>query len=180
MGEQLKLHLGCGEKRIEGYKNIDIRYLPSVDIVDDIKTLKSFKEKSVDVIYASHVLEHFGRWKYMSVLQRWFELLKPSGVLRIAVPDFEQIVNFYLKTGDLKTVIAPIYGAQDYLENFHYHAWDFKSLSKDLENIGFRFIQRYDWRKTEHHHVEDFSQFYLPYMDKENGILLSLNVEAVK
>lgn len=180
MEQQLKLHLGCGEKRIEGYKNIDIRYLPGVDIVDNIKSLKSFKEQSVDIIYASHVLEHFGRWEYMSVLKRWFELIKPGGILRLAVPDFQQVVTFYQKTGDIKKIIGLIYGGQNYKENFHYYTWDFTSLQQDLKEVGFNSVYRYDWRKTEHKDLDDYSQCYLPHMDKEKGMLLSLNVEAIK
>jgi predicted SAM-dependent methyltransferase len=180
MTKPLKLHLGSGGKYIEGYTNIDIRYMPGVDIVNDVKFLRSFQNETVDVIYASHVLEHFGRWDYMSVLTRWFELLKSGGTLRIAVPDFEQITKYYLKTGDLKKLIGPIYGGQDYDENFHHCTWDFNSLSEDLKKIGFKLVNRYDWRTTEHSHVDDFSQCYLPHMDKENGLLMSLNIEAIK
>jgi hypothetical protein len=36
------------------------------------------------------------------------------------------------------------------------------------------------WRETEHAHVDDFSQAYIPHMDKENGILISLNIECDK
>ena len=41
-------------------------------------------------------------------------------------------------------------------------------------------IKKYNWRKTEHSMFDDHSQAYLPHMDKENGILISLNVECVK
>jgi hypothetical protein len=41
-------------------------------------------------------------------------------------------------------------------------------------------IERYDWRETEHVDIDDYSQAYIPHMDKENGALVSLNVEALK
>ena len=41
-------------------------------------------------------------------------------------------------------------------------------------------VKRYDWRDTEHAEFDDHSQAYLPHMDKENGTLISLNIEAVK
>jgi len=47
-------------------------------------------------------------------------------------------------------------------------------------SIGFKDIKRYDWRKTEHFYVDDYSQTYYPHMDKEDGKLMSLNVEAIK
>lgn len=176
----MKLHLGCAEKHIEGFINIDVRHLPGVDVVDDIKTLDKFEKETIDLIYVSHVLEHIGRREYMDVLRRWYSLLKPGGVLRIAVPDFEKVVEHYKKHGDLLVLRGFLYGGQTYPENYHYCGWDFKALSDDLEKIGFNSISRYDWRQTEHAHIDDFSQCYLPHMDKENGMLMSLNVEAIK
>jgi predicted SAM-dependent methyltransferase len=176
----MKLHLGCGEKHIEGYVNIDIRPMDSVDKVDNIKYLRSFKENSIDVIYSSSVLEHFIRWEYKNVLRRWYEILKPEGVLRLGVPDFEAIVSYYMENRDLDAVMGLLYGGQDYEQNFHYVCWDFRRLKKDLEEIGFKNIHRYDWRETEHSHIDDFSQAYLPHMDKENGRLMHLNMEAIK
>jgi predicted SAM-dependent methyltransferase len=177
---EVKLHLGCGNKEIEGYINVDCRFLPSVDVVDNVRFLRSFKKNSVDVIYACHVLEHFSRWDYRQVLQRWHEILKPGGILRIAVPDFEKLVQHYLKTKNLRDISGLLYGGQDYPENNHFWCWDYSEMQKDLEETGFKNIRPYDWRKTDHFYVDDFSQAYLPHMDKENGILVSLNIESVK
>ena len=102
----MKLHLGCGTKHLSGYTNIDIRYLPGVDEVNNIRFLRNYKENTVDEIYACHVLEHFGRWEYKEVLRRWFEILKPGGRLRLAIPNFSAICSYYTKTGDLKSLIG--------------------------------------------------------------------------
>jgi predicted SAM-dependent methyltransferase len=177
---KIKLHLGAGNKHIDGYTNIDIRYMPGIDIVDNVKFLRRYKSNSVDVIYASHVLEHFSRWDYKTVLSRWFEILKPGGILRLAVPDFEQICKIYSSTGDIDPVMGLIYGGQDYDENFHYCCWDINSIRKDLTGVGFKAVDRYDWRNTDHSHIDDYSQAYIPFMDKDNGTLMSLNIEAVK
>ena len=106
----LKLHLGCGHKIIPGYINIDARVLPGVDEVDDISTLSTYSEQSVDLIYACHVLEHTGRYAYLEVLQRWFTLLKPGGVLRLSVPDFEAVCQHYLQHKNLKVIMGLLYG----------------------------------------------------------------------
>jgi len=176
----LKLHLGCGTVHIPGFRNIDIRYLPGVDEVNNIRYLKSYSHDSVDLIYCSHVLEHFSRWEYENVLERWFSILKPGGILRLAVPDFEAVVYHYLKTKDINTILGLLYGGQDYPENYHYCCWDAKKLFIELESVGFVSIKRYDWHKTEHANIDDASQAYLPHMDKTNGTLMSLNVEATK
>ena len=176
----LKLHIGCGSKRIEGFVNIDCRYLPTVDEIQNAELLRSYKPNTVDLIYASHILEHFGRWRYKQVLQRWYEILKPGGVLRLAVPDFQSVCHHYNTNKDLSILMGLLYGGQDYEENFHYVTFDFHTLSKTLKEIGFGEVYLWDWRQTEHKDVDDFSQCYLPHMDKENGMLMSLNIEARK
>jgi ubiquinone/menaquinone biosynthesis C-methylase UbiE len=176
----MKLHLGCGLKKIEGYINIDIRPDVNPDIIDDIYKLNKISNNSVDIIYACHVLEHFGRHDYINVLKRWFEILKDGGILRISVPNFQSVNEYYNDTKDLSKLIGFLYGGQTYKENFHYYTWDFNSLKNDLISINFKEVDYFDWRKTEHSNMDDFSQAYLPHMDKENGKLMSLNIEAVK
>ncbi len=175
-----RLHLGCGGVRLPGFTNIDCRHLPTVDRVDNIRFLRSYADESVDLIYCAHVLEHFSRWDYSSVLATWHRVLRRGGVLRLAVPDFEAIVSRYLKTRDLPDLIGLLYGGQDYTENHHYHAWDLASLTRDLEGAGFTDVRLYDARQTEYAVIHDCSQAYLPRMDKEHGDLMSLNVEAVR
>ena len=86
----------------------------------------------------------------------------------------------YNKYNDLNLVIGPLYGGQNYLYNIHYNTFDFNSLKEHLELSGFDDVIRYDHRETEHSSIDDFSQAYIPHMDKENGILISLNVESIK
>jgi predicted SAM-dependent methyltransferase len=175
----IKLHLGCGTKHIEGFTNIDIRYLPGVDEVNNIRFLRNYKNDSVDLIYACHVLEHFSRWEYKNALTRWYEILKPGGVLRLAVPNFTAIASRYIQTGNLQEVMGLLYGGQDYDENYHFVTFDMNSMRNDLTNIGFSSIAEYDHKLTEHALIDDFSQAYLPHLDP-NGTLMSLNIQAVK
>lgn len=176
----MKLHLGCGTKHIDGYVNVDVRDLPGVDLIADITYLNTIEKGTADVIYVSHVLEHITRTMYKGVLKRWFNILAPGGTLRIAVPDFEAVVEHYNEHKDLTLLRGFLYGGQTYPENFHYCAWDFEQLSADLKSVGFENVERYDWRQTDHADIDDFSQCYLPHMDKDNGKLMSLNIEAKK
>ena len=58
----MKLHIGCGEKYLPGYKHVDARNFPHVDYVTDkLDKLEMFENDSVDEIYACHILEHFPR-----------------------------------------------------------------------------------------------------------------------
>jgi len=177
---EVKLHLGCGSKHIPGYVNIDCRYQPGVDEINNVEFLRNYEENSVDVIYACHVLEHLGRHNYMRALERWYKILKPGGIIRIAVPNFDAIVRHYRATSNLNSLIGLLYGGQDYDKNIHTYIWDFKTLSEDLRTVGFNNIQQYHWQYTEHSHIDDYSQCYIPHMDKENGTLMSLNIQATK
>lgn len=176
----MKLHLGCGDKKIKGYVNIDIREDVNPDIVDDITVLNQFNDGEVDLIYACHVLEHFGRHEYLDVLKNWHKKIKKGGKIRLSVPDFEKVCLMYNKGVPLVKLMGFLYGGQTYAKNYHYIGFDFKSLSKDLESIGFENVSIWNWRNTEHSDIDDFSQAYIPHMDKDNGELMSLNIEAIK
>jgi predicted SAM-dependent methyltransferase len=177
----VKLHLGCGPRHIPGFCHIDIIKHPHVDVVAAVDDLFMIQNGSVDLIYACHILEHFNRNSRLRVLREWHRVLKPGGILRIAVPDFEMCARLYLEgKATLSQIHGPVVGGQTYLYNFHYAIYDFETLKGVLGECGFQDARRYDWRLTEHASVDDFSQAYLPHMDKENGTLISLNVEATK
>jgi len=176
----MKLHLGCGRRHIAGYVHIDAVDYPHVDHVSSIDNLSFLQDHSVDVIYNCHVLEHFKRRDVQRVLREWHRVLVPGGLLRVSVPDFAALCDVYQRSRDLKLVIGPIFGRQDYLYNIHYNLFDFETLRKQLEEAGFCDVRRYDWRETEHAGVDDFSQAYIPHMDKEHGVLISLNVECLR
>jgi len=176
----MKLHLGCGKRFISGFVHIDAVDYPHVDHVATIDNLSFIQTDSVDLIYNCHVLEHFKRRDVNRVLREWQRVLKPGGTLRVSVPDFAKICEIYLRQNQLDLVIGALFGRQDYLYNIHYNVFDFTSLSDSLEQVGFVEVRRYDWRRTEHADMDDFSQAYIPHMDKEHGTLISLNVECDK
>lgn len=177
---ETKLHIGCGEKYIPGFIHIDVRKLPHMDYVTPAGKLDMFADGSVDLIYSCHMLEHLPRNEVEDVLKEWHRVLKPGGILRLAIPDFEKIVEVYNKTKDLKSLLGLLVGRQDYPENTHHGVFDFAYLTEILTGVGFKNIHRYDWRQTVHKDYDDFSQAYLPHMDKEHGTLMSLNMEAEK
>jgi predicted SAM-dependent methyltransferase len=176
----MKLHLGCGKRHIPGFVHIDAVDYPHVDHVASIDNLSFIQDSSVDLIYNCHVLEHFKRRDVERVLREWYRVLKPGGVLRISVPDFAKLCEVYQRHGKMELVIGALFGRQDYLYNIHYNVFDFASLSALLQKAGFSQIHHYDWRQTDHANMDDFSQAYIPHMDKENGTLISLNVECEK
>lgn len=176
----MKLHLGCGLKLLNGYINVDIRPELNCDVIDNVKELNKFENDSAEEIYACHVLEHFNRFEYKEVLKRWFEVLKKGGVLKISVPDIGEVIGQYNNGIPLKKLMGFLYGGQTYPQNFHYIGFDFNTLKEDMEEIGFKNVEIWDWKKTNHSEIDDYSQSYLPHMDKENGVLMSLNIKGIK
>lgn len=177
--KEIKLHIGCGEKIFPKWINIDKKSYPHVDYITDCVDLHMFKDDSVDLIYACHLLEHVERYDIDKVLREWYRVLKPNGILRLSVPDFEALTEVYQKYHDMELVLGPLYGRGNPY-NHHHIAFDFRYLKKRLQIVGFDDVKRYDWRKTEHSCIDDYSASFVPHLDKENGILVSLNVEAVK
>ena len=100
--------------------------------------------------------------------------------MRLSVPDLEVLFKHFEETQDFESIKTLLFGGQKYDFDFHYHGWTFDTLKRDLNLLGFDSVQRYDWHKTEHFFVDDYSQSYLPHMDKQHGKLMSLNVEAIK
>tara|TARA_B100000902_G_scaffold389084_1_gene435675 strand:- start:7683 stop:7895 length:213 start_codon:yes stop_codon:yes gene_type:complete len=61
---------------------------------------------------------------------------------------------------------------------YHKTTYDFTSLKNILENNGFKDVKKWNWKEVEHGNIDDYSQSYIPHMDKENGTLMSLNIEC--
>jgi len=118
----------------------------------------------------------------VDVLREWWRVLKTGGTLRLSVADFEALVEVYRRTGSLATILGPLYGiinvgGETLQERTVY---DFGSLSTLLHATGFHGIRRWDWREVLPKDYDDCSKAYFPHMDFENGIMISLNVEADK
>ncbi len=177
----IKLQLGCGERILPGYVNVDIQRVPGVDVACDLRRLP-FSHESVEFIYSCANLEHFGRDEWRDILSHWYSVLKPGGVIRVSTADFRAAAERYLEVGDISELLGLIVGGQKDAYDWHGMIFDFELLAEGLQSAGFRNVCRYDWRQTDlgEMGLDDFSQAYLPHMDKEAGRLMMLNVTAEK
>lgn len=175
-----KLHLGCGIKYLPGYFHVDALAYPHVDHIGPVDKLDFIPDGAVSHIYACHLLEHFGRKEFMDVLREWRRVLGKGGVLRLAVPDYEACARLYVsgKLPGLQSILGLMMGGQRDQYDFHKMIFDEVSLTSHLKQVGFSEIRRWDWRNTDHADLDDYSQAYIPHMDKKDGILVSLNLEA--
>lgn len=182
MPDAKKLHLGCGSKHIPGWFHVDALDYPHVDHRGPVEDLSFLSDGSVEMIYAAHVLEHFGRRTYMDVLREWRRVLMPGGVLRLAVPDFAAAARLYLSgtlPRGIEDVRGLVAGGQRDQYDFHGMIFDEADLTVALRNAGFSSVRQWNWRTTEHSWLDDYSQAYIPHMDKEGGTLVSLNLEGI-
>lgn len=178
----MKLHLGCGKKYIPGFFHVDIISYPHVDHVGPVDELP-FAEGSCRLIYACHVLEHFGRHEVFEVLCEWHRVLGPGGQLRLAVPNFAAVAKLYhegLLADGIEAVMGLMVGGQRDQWDHHKTIFDEVLLTRLCIDAGFDHVRWWDWRTTEHADVDDYSQAYLPHLDKERGHLMSLNLEATR
>jgi predicted SAM-dependent methyltransferase len=175
----LRLHLGCGPINAVGYINIDFAPMRHVHLMQSVERLRRFQTGSVDLIYASHVLEHISHQNTLLVLREWARALKPGGTLRIAVPDFDALVRIYaLKNRAIPAIQGMLFGGQDYPGNAHFTAFNSGYLAQLLVEAGFEIPKKWGPIHDEEPFRSDHSGLEVD-VDGEK-ILISLNLEAVR
>jgi SAM-dependent methyltransferase len=90
------LNLGCGRRYHSDWVNVDFRSTGPGVIAHDLNRPLPFPTGAFDAVYHSHLLEHLPKKYAPLFLKECFRLLKKGGVLRVVVPDLEQIVRLYL------------------------------------------------------------------------------------
>ena len=174
------VHVGCGEKNVPGFINVDARHLAHVHVVtDNITSLADFQTGTVDLVYMCHVLEHIRNDDLKKVLSEMKRVLKDGGVLRISVPDFDKLIEVYNAAGkDIESIQRQLMGGQDHPYNIHYCAFNHRRLSELFKEIGFREVSSWDPDNCRYHDFKDRASRRI----KVNGTeyMISLNLEAVK
>jgi len=137
----MKLHLGCGGRRLDGFVNIDCRPGDAVDIVHDLSQglPPGVRPGTVTRVETYHFIEHIHRNEAKKVLEMCFEAMKKGGLLVIEVPDLEVQCREVLEGNYGR--IKNMYGLQraDRPEGTDIHRWGYTagSMSKLLRKIGF-------------------------------------------
>lgn len=169
----IKLHLGCGKRKLPGWVGVDSREDVGADVVADVRDLSLWEGDSVNAIYACHVLEHIPRPEALRTLREWHRVLKPGGILRVSVPNLATIVKLYEQGVSSWRLLGLLCGRQDYPENTHYMVFDYEYLAWTLGNAGFYDIRRWNPDIVLPLGYDDYSRA------KVNNRCVSLNVEAM-
>ena len=95
------LNLGCGQKYHNDWLNID--FVSNNDYVIQHNLLEGIpiEDNEVAVVYHSHILEHFSKKDGFHFMEECYRVLKPNGIIRIAVPDLEIIAIEYIRNLEL-------------------------------------------------------------------------------
>lgn len=149
-----RLNLGCGDKLLQNYINVDV--VPSrseckPDILCDLRKLE-FENDFADEILSVHVIEHFYRWEIEDLLTEWKRVLKPGGKIVIECPNIISAAHTILKNrnqlsgidSQVKESLWVLYGDPQWKDPYMIHRWGYspESLKKLLEDNGFENVRR--------------------------------------
>tara|TARA_Y100000031_G_C8180123_1_gene366037 strand:+ start:779 stop:1201 length:423 start_codon:yes stop_codon:yes gene_type:complete len=114
----MKIDIGCGHHKKEGFTGLDIDKNSQADIIGSALDLP-FKNESVDQIYCSHLLEHFTPEQAKTFFSEIYRVLKKgnSAVLKV---DHDWSKKRLLKK-----------------DSDHKHRYSVKELEKMLEQFSF-------------------------------------------
>jgi predicted SAM-dependent methyltransferase len=150
---------------------------PEVDVIADVTSRLPFEDESVELVYAVHLLEHVATDEVPRVLADWRRVLRPGGVLMVAVPDLDAIARILVERAGWFTPphnpwLGAIYGGQKDEWDFHKTGFTAPWLAHLLEDAGFGEVRR----------VERFEEIGLPdasVSPQPFGVNISLNMRAV-
>jgi SAM-dependent methyltransferase len=91
------LNVGCGRRFHRAWVNVDLVPMDGSVSKCDISKGLPFDDCHFDAVYHSHVLEHLAPDRGSELIAECFRVLKPGGVIRVVVPDLEQIAKLYLQ-----------------------------------------------------------------------------------
>lgn len=161
----VKINMMCGKRDFgSDWVHVDSQNLPHILNKDIL--LRDIPDGTVDLIYCSHGIAYFDRDEIIPILQAWKSKLKTGGILRLATPDWR-----VLRCMD-NPLLGPLYGKMNEPAIYHKTVYNYCSLKKLLEDIGFTKIRHYNHKKTDHAQFDDHSAAYY------QGILISLNVQC--
>jgi predicted SAM-dependent methyltransferase len=94
-----------GALRRAQYEFIQFARVNRITYGDAVKGLP-LKSASVGVFYSSHLFHLLTRNQVARFLNEALRVLRPGGIIRIAVPDIHKLVDTYYESGDADALVA--------------------------------------------------------------------------
>jgi SAM-dependent methyltransferase len=101
------LNLGCGRRSHSDWENLDLFPTAPTVRAHDLRKGIPHSDGTFDVVYHSHLLEHFPKQTALGFLQECHRVLKSGGIIRVAVPDLERIARLYLEALEKASLGVP-------------------------------------------------------------------------
>ena len=93
--EPVYLNIGSGDKKLPGFINVDLE--AGADVQCDVTNGLPFENNSVDLIFSEHFIEHINQAEGINFFRECRRVLKPGGIVRVATPDLDHIIQRYGK-----------------------------------------------------------------------------------
>ena len=129
----MKLHVGCGTKKLPGWINMDAVKECKPDLVHDLGKPLPYADLCADELLASGVLEHFDKYMRYCVFGDWARVLKVGGLITVGVPDFKKLLSKLFKF-NFDDFVDTFFGenmweSQIYIGHFGNHKWGYSKAS---------------------------------------------------
>lgn len=128
--------LGCGDYPMPGAINVDIRKLPGVDVVSDVRNLP-FKDGELEGVASRNLIEHFSRKDIDPMVKEWARVIQLGGFIQVETVDAGRLMDKWKEVSE-EELLDGILGAQTYDENFHKMIFTEDILKRTLENAGMK------------------------------------------
>jgi predicted SAM-dependent methyltransferase len=154
--EVRRLNWGCGEHYGAGWINSDVKDAPGVDIACDIRDGLPLETDSVDYAVSIHALPEIPYDDLVGALAELQRVLRPGGVLRLALPDLDRAIRAYL-AGDRDYFLIPDSDAEaigaKLVTQMTWYGWSRSLFTYDfteeiLRKAGFREVRRCAFRES--------------------------------
>jgi len=88
----MKLNIGCGNKKYEGYINVDINPRCKPDKIVDMERRLPFKSNTFDEVIAEHIIEHISDTE--KIMREIWRVCKNNAIVKITVPHYKTEAAF--------------------------------------------------------------------------------------
>ena len=137
----LKVDLGCGPTKPEGFIGVDIGFQPGVDIVADLNRRFPFADNSIDVVRAHDTVEHLH--DRLHTMNEIWRICKPGALVELLVPSTDGRGAFQ----------DPTHVSYWNINSFRYYCIEFPAYLHLCQKYGFK--GHFSLASSEHIESED-------------------------